>query len=223
MPFYFRDLKKYDFDFEVLNTIFMQNPIFNQYEFYVKRWVYIFQTLDLMDSVEISRNFKNSINIDQYYEYAFPIENQLFHLQFNIDTIIANILKNPKEYPLQRIPLNDFSIGGNTMVLYTDEPGPSKNHQEAPIILAEFPIEQSDFIVIDGNHRITKLVNDGVKFAKVVGCHPMNRLSFMTNVDWAMYLFKLESYHLSCRVNEGEDFMDLIKRSNAYNTFGNII
>lgn len=221
MPFNFTTSNEYRFDFNVLYKTMMENSIFKQYEFYVRRWVHIFENIELLDRTD-SDHFLNRKNFGEFFQYGFSIEDQVFYLHFNIETIKHSVLAEPQPYPLQALPLSVFGTTRG-FVQYTNEPYQMKNiPTNTPIILCEFPIEDTRFIVIDGNHRVTSLIKKGEKNVDVVGCHPMNRKSFMSNVDWAMYLFKLESYHISYRVDQGENFNSLVKISNAYNVFKNV-
>lgn len=224
MPYNFITGQKYNFDFNAIYNSLMQNPIFEKQKSYAQKWMKIFQQLDFYDTniVNIS-DIISHIKMGEVYQYKFFLEDETFFLHFNIEERKHNVLLELQPYPSQQLPLSQFGTKRG-YIQYTNEPQPSHdiNYKNSPIILCEFPIEDTRFIVIDGNHRITSLINKGEKTVEAVGCHPMNRKSFISNVDWAMYLFKLETYQICCHVDQGEDIESLIKGSNAYNTFRSI-
>ena len=51
MPFNFVTRENYDFDFNVIFNVLMQNQIFKKYEHYANRWIQVFQSLNTVDAI----------------------------------------------------------------------------------------------------------------------------------------------------------------------------
>lgn len=88
----------------------MQNSVFEKQKSYAQKWMEIFKQLDFYDTniVNISDIISN-IKLGEVYQNKFLLEEEIFFLHFNIEEIKRVVRFEPQPYPLQQLPLSEFS------------------------------------------------------------------------------------------------------------------
>jgi len=221
MPYDFHKHKKYSFDFIATCQPLLRDEYFKDQVEYVNKWSHVFKTLEQLDDTRRT-SVINELDKNEFYQFKINFDNQSFMLQFNVETIKNDVLKMPQYYTVQKISTVHFGISGSpAKILYTQEQK-STSIKNNPIIICPLNIGDAEFVVIDGNHRISEKIRNNDKVIEVVAYKPETQKCFMSLVDWAMYLFKSEVYQICIDHNHGKSLKHLIEQSHVFTTFKNI-
>lgn len=220
MPYDFYHNRKYSFNFALSCEPLAHDEYFKNQKEYLRRWVYIFQILEQIDDMQRADAFKQSV-IGEYYQFKLHFDNQDYILHFNVEQIKNDIVVNPLRFPTQIVSTKYFGTSGSdAKIIYTKEV--TVSNKKGPIIICPLIIGNSEFVVIDGNHRISKNIRDKEKSTELIAYNPNSHKCFLSLVDWAMFLFKAEIYTICVDYNDGKNFDSLIAQSHAYTTFKDI-
>lgn len=127
---------------------------------------------------------------DLFYEYRIIIK-------FNIDNVLQHIDENVKRYTKSTLDLqNDLDL-----IQYSKTKKVSVSSlSDKPILLVEiFSDNSREFLVIDGNHRLTNAINEnisGIDYILINRCH-LSRKCFSDEFSWIFYHFLLDVKYLN--------------------------
>src|SRR5699024_7267019 len=144
-----------------------------------------------------------------------------FTLNFDIDKAFEFV--NKYNVTKKEIMINWFGMD----IMWNEENGQTRHDINESIIITDLPLGRFKQVVIDGNHRLTKLKKDNVATVNVREILPLHILQhgiLPYVVDQVLYTFILETtsfnYLLNNLLEEGyKSHEDLYKISNIHNTF----
>ena len=95
------------------------------------------------------------------FYYGFKLGSNILYLNFNI-AVILGIVTN-FNYNINTFSLTDFGTEENSKIIYSREIY-ENNHilSIEPILLCPFKLNGSEYLVIDGNHRVTAKVDNKI-------------------------------------------------------------
>ena len=97
---------------------------------------------------------------------------------FNITRLLAFIKANPEQYPVELVPLEEIPCYGDGSRLNPETVRTADLSQ--PIVLAE--ISPGLYNVIDGNHRLGKARQDGVRTIPAYRVRSPQHVPFLTSM-----------------------------------------
>ena len=165
---------------------------------YIEDWKKVF--FDIY-TIEKNKIFK-FVNIKNYY---VPLK--VAGSEMRIHFAIGNALSLARTKFIQQVPLSCFSYfdDGYATINYGNcslEDNYNSIKNENPIIIIPYEISGFSYLVIDGNHRITKFKNSNQKTVDCVLLSIEETLSLIgSNFEKAIYLFLIESSDIEYFVN----------------------
>lgn len=155
------------------------------------------------------------------FQYLIACNNgQDFLLQLNITSISRSCKHH--NFPIQKFPAEYFNTNGEHPRIHYCNEVYNKFHieTELPIIISPIGFSlQDEYIVIDGNHRISaKLANKHPYISGIVYI-PINTSDFLSPLNWAFYLFFMEIRSFCVEVLNGIPFSTLYPKSNIFSAF----
>ena len=209
MPYKIDDnnlINKYDFDFNSFYNSVISHPTFNNKQSYINKW------FNILSKVDCINELYNVESLNYPYEFYFPIFEQEFYFHFNIEKITKMIKKHPFKYmPLYK----NIKYFKNNFIAYTyEEYNELHIASIRPIIIVPMMQTNSDFLVIDGNHRVSAKIDNNFKRILCVIYTPNHNYDFYYQIDYIMWLFINEINHYSEQVIKyNADIDKLIKKS----------
>jgi hypothetical protein len=178
---------------EIMRNKYKYNGIdgFNEY---LEKWYSVM--LDTFKS-EDKKEFVFK-GLEQYYtEIIIP------NCEIRIHFCISDAKKYISNYISQNIPLTDFATfyNGYAYVKYNDvscENGFDYSKCNEPIIAIEYQFDGFDYLVIDGNHRLSFLSKNKIKDSVDVILLPLkDTLNLIySEFEKSLYLFLFEGAHI---------------------------
>ena len=104
----------------------------------------------------------------EFYQYSIPIGNQNLRWSLQIEPIISD-LHEFKKTQIVNIPYQDF-LRTDSKYLWeatSDVNIKTSNHNQ-PLILIKLPVLPEKYLVVDGNHRLTKFSKSSGKTKAVI-------------------------------------------------------
>lgn len=174
--------------------IFIVNSLYSQTHTKYKRFIQLWKDfiLKYANDTIFFYDSNNNTNNNETFLYNMCYLNQNFAIYFNIERISQFISTDNIRY--NTIQLSDFK----NHLIYSNEENMTnrKKINDFPIIIY-FPIlnSTSDYLVIDGNHRITNNINNNINCTLTLIKPNDLRLSCFSDFNsWIIYHFLTNYY-----------------------------
>lgn len=222
MPFDFIDLKYYSVDYEKLFEEFNKHKIIddiNLQNIYLSKWKDVLKKLDSVLLKEISNPNKKyqlmkTLELEpDVFQLPIYYGDVKIYVQFRITYV--NRIMEPYNNNFDTVSISEF-CGEESQVQWTPLPIQRireyskviKNRLEKnePIIVVPFYNKQKYKLVIDGNHRLTYLIENDYNEVKVLFIHEESVLDaeiFVNGFDRNFYIMHNEFSHLQSLTCEG--------------------
>lgn len=217
MLYDYKNAIQYSFDFYSLINSYKNNSPLQGQNNYLNSWERILLSLSKSDNNPIY--FKSET---AYQHIIHCLDSQVFKLHFDISSIANSISK--KDLPIQFLSSDLFGTD-DSPIRYTYEPYNQYHLQSSkPVILAPITLDTYiKFIVIDGNHRVSAKKENVHTDIPVIMYNPTKAHDFVSPINWAFYLFFIETYNFGTQIILGNDFSDLLPLSYIHHTFSDIV
>ena len=160
---------------------------------YISEWLFVLEKLDTAMSIN---------DIDEYYGYKYTlIDKNIFSVNFNVSLITKALDNNIIPFEFLSVPLTSFGTEGRKYQ-YTYETDPTNSSN--PVIVTKVPtltthpeVISQEFVVIDGNHRVSEAKRRGTGTIKVQRINKdslihSDTLFFLSTYDKFLYAFLTE-------------------------------
>ena len=212
MPYNFNTKQNYEFDFLKCTHSLTINQYLNKYPDYINNWNKIFISLDRKDYIKNTK--------DNFFQYEYIISDTPYYIHFNISSIFKNI--NYLKTKIEQVDINSFGMEpGKILYSQTKYLDYHKTSLE-PIIIVPLPAPYSDYVVIDGNHRISAKRNIKCNISSLFTI-PDKSFCFLQEIDRAIYLFSNEVFSFSNYLAKGISFNQLLQISYINTEFNHLL
>lgn len=205
MPFDFLDQTLYTINYEEILIksieIFPAKDKNSKYR-YFKRWINLLKTSDdqcqnyvLNNEIKVMQDILDS----QIFQFKIPMydnTNNIAGFHFNIDNVISKLksVLSQKDLEGKSIPIDKFTEG-ESQIKWDKVSSTILRNNSLPLIIVPFLFGQFDYLLIDGNHRLTNAIKnkekqiDAIFISNVVLQEPQ---IFMSRFDQLFYFFNYE-------------------------------
>ncbi|PGA17868.1 hypothetical protein COL80_29235 [Bacillus thuringiensis] len=221
--------KFYSVDFEELEIMFKKNNLLNfQYQDeWLNSWLEILKKADQDTNIQIENKNKHNLSFKGFeiFQKKIILPSFTFYLNFVITGARLFIKKTSPR--IQKISLD--SIQNKSFPLDwtpTDNWKGSVNNQK-PIICTQFPFGMNEYLLIDGNHRLTAKINTRQKSVKsyIISAQEIVDHSILPmSIDRTMYLFIMETSNFSKALSENKyTHQQIFDSSLIHSTFKEVL
>ncbi len=216
MPYNFYEQKDYIFNFDSLFDELLKLYPLNYFTDFFSRWHLI---LNHFNNLPINKNTRLQFGNTRFI-YDINLFGQNYHLFFNISHILSVV--DLKKYYLA--PLSDFGVDADLEnIIYSPTKDYSLGHitTTKPIIVVPLNLgKNAHYITIEGNHRITAKKQHEISSIAIYEYTPNKRTDFLSDIDYAFYLFYNELFNLYSLFNtQSPDITTFIMNSHSNTTF----
>lgn len=226
MPYNFCELEPYRVDYcDLLCTLeklpqFLSSPDYQAH--FIQDWIKELQKLDaivckqMVQPNSLLRLYGEIQSEPEIFGQAITIGNNSFYIQFRITALLNCIANNDRPLNPVSVPKTDFDDGD---ILRSDRPDCEQVSLEYPIILVQFPFLQYHWLVIDGNHRLSKHIKHG---STNIPCYVLggdvliNNLLFVAGFDQHLYALLCELNAAKHLHERGVSDKEILKKSIIY-------
>lgn len=206
MPFNFLTMNHYKIDYDKLFREVNSKPILRDKEMQfqlINKWINVLKEADKKITKQLSteRNIENlkKLMLEEPEAFQLPMHhdgNDIF-LHFRISKIKESLNSSINQY--SEFDISQIIAGKiNWSSIELDKNyRPNLNH---PIIIIPFLNNEYDYLVIDGNHRISYCVNNNIKKIRVLCLEEefvKENAIFSTEFDRFYYIFMNEMSHMA--------------------------
>lgn len=197
------------FKHALLNSSFSNYP--NADKWY-HEWMKILKYFDSRE-LKYLENKENLDNINrqlinnniEYYQFSMEFDDQLIHWTLNISKLLKDAIDS-KKVQIDKMRILDI-IQNNEQYLWqeTFDITIRPQNKETPILLLELPNNQ--YLVIDGNHRLTKYKKENIKMGEVntltLRVNDIDRGSgyFISDFEHWVFIFFIEQLRIASDIN----------------------
>ena len=205
MPFDFLNQTLYSINYE--EVLIKSIDIFpvkdkNSKYHYFKNWINLLKTWDdqcqnyvLNNDITVMRGILDS----QIFQFKIPMydnTNNTAGFHFNIDTVISKLksVLSQKDLEGLSIPIDKFTED-ESRIKWDKVSSTILRNNSLPLIIVPFLFGQFDYLLIDGNHRLTNAIKnkekqiDAIFISNIVLQDPQ---IFMSRFDQLFYFFNYE-------------------------------
>lgn len=210
MPFDFLSHNLYTINYEEFLTksieIFPAKDKNLKYQ-YFKKWINLLKTWDdqCRNYVLINENNVMQTIIDtQIFQFKIPMYDNVnntagFH--FNIDNVIAKLksVLSQKDLAGRSVPIDKF-VEDNAQIKWDVASSTILRSNSLPLLIVPFLFGQFDYLLIDGNHRLTNAIKNKEKQIDAIFISSVvlqDQQTFMSRFDQLFYLFNYEIVHFA--------------------------
>ncbi|MEK4781288.1 hypothetical protein NST86_34540 [Bacillus sp. FSL L8-0199] len=221
--------KLYRVDFEELEIMFKKNNSLNfqHQDEWLNSWLEILKKADQDTNIQIENKNKHNLSFEGFdiFQKKIILPSFTFYLNFVITGARLFIKKtNPriKKISLDSIQNKSFPLDWTP----TDNWKGSVNNQK-PIICTQFPFGMNEYLLIDGNHRLTAKINTRQKSVKsyIISAQEIIDHSILPmSIDATMYLFIMETSNFSKVLSENKyTHQQIFDSSLIHSTFKEVL
>ncbi len=177
-----KHFEKYNVDYDALYYELIKNTTLKPYDTYIKEQINNLKNFETKPIAYVSNNK------DELYSRRFLIGSVELIINFNI-TYIKRFLLDFNQ-PTKSINIKYFGLK-NSPILYTSETYDEEHlKSNFPVIIAPFKIFGiSEYIVIDGNHRVSAKVQNNFTSVNSRIHKPNKTFEFFFEYDRTLYFF----------------------------------
>lgn len=212
--------KWYEFDIQKMMSALRTDKKLDPLTDHLNNWEKYLIKVDTMLNRDIRRN---QLNIALYYQqkeiFQFPYcfnDSQKFIFQFNINSLTEylNQYYSGKYLTLKTDLFKTvYENNPNAQIIYAKEDVGEEYIIDKPIIIVPLYDNDSEGIVVDGNHRISAYKKYNITTIKAQKFLPMDVRFFGTPLDRAIYVFINELQAFGYYLSDGWSVPDLLKQS----------
>lgn len=184
------------------------------YRFYIRRWI------QLLSSA--AQNSTASLP-PQTFGTDVWIGDEMFSINFNVTKTI-NFLTGCRNLRSYRVPISYFGEQG--IIGYTVEPTIGVTDIEVPIIVVPLDISDKEYVVIDGNHRLSERIRLGKQDVDMIIISENTLIQqklFLTRFDCLLYIALLEIDNVVNWMSKGRHMISLLPQSFILNRSSKMI
>jgi|SRR5699024_5771192 len=217
MAFHYVKAKEYSLDLDRLADHYKQNQFldFDYYKEWIDGWIKVIRNTDKDTDNQIDSIKKDGLPAFEVFDMPVYLGGQEFILNFIVEGANAHI--KDRNVPITKIPIRQF----DSEIVWTKEKSDSSHNIDRPIIITPLPLDGPDKkIVIDGNHRISKLYEDHVPQINGYMIEPMYIVQdniLILTVDKAIYSFIMETEAIRRHLKIGKHSHELLFKSSLIN------
>lgn len=227
MPFDFLSHNLYTINYEEFLTksieIFPAKDKNLKYQ-YFKKWINLLKTLDdqcqnyvLTNELKVMQNILNL----QIFQFKIPIydnTSNIAEFHFNIDNVIAKLKFVLSQKDLKGISVSiDKFVENDSQIKWDEASSTVLRSNSLPLLIVPFLFGQFDYLVIDGNHRLTNAIKIQEKQINAIFISSVvlqDQQIFMSRFDQLFYLFNYEIVHFANEIYyDNLPFEHLLKKS----------
>jgi|SRR5690625_1553353 len=203
MPFDYPNIQRYEVDFDDLQ-FYVQNNFridFDYYNEWLDGWIRVLKNAEIDTQTQIDSLLENGVYNFEVFQQDVFFGNITFKLNFIINGV-DDFVKKTKPKTL-KFKSKDFSKN----IKWTREEEPSSKPLSNPIYLVWFPMHGYEYLVIDGNHRVTEQLDKNKNEINGILIEPttiINNGILLFSVEKAMYTFIVESNFMKEEIIKGE-------------------
>ncbi|WP_332698914.1 ParB/Srx family N-terminal domain-containing protein [Halalkalibacter lacteus] len=219
MAFDYTNLKEYSLDIDELRNYFYKHYRLNfkYFDQWIDGWIKVFKNAEKDTAIQINNLKKTGFPDFEVYRQNVHFGRVTFKFNFIIEGA-KDYVKN-SNIKQKKIKANQFS----EQIKWSKESGTTTHDINNPIFLTTLPMEDYMYVVIDGNHRLTKLLAKGATEVSCIDIHPMeiiNHNILMFTIDKAIYAFMVEhkafQQHLNLNIHPHEALFNSSNINNAF-------
>jgi hypothetical protein len=224
MPYNFITNQIYNVDYDALFNELTKTQILKSKElndYYIKRWIAILKEHDqtLMKQFS-SKEYKmqymiHLLNEPELFQQPINFTTTHIYLHFRVSFMIK--LVSDSHGFAERIPLSEFTEN-NTRFYWNpvDKINMDYPVNKQPIIMTTFLSGQYQFLVLDGNHRITmaqKKDHDSIQVLSIMEQSMIDHQLCASSFDQLYYIMHNELGYIHKAVNEGTGDEEVLMKS----------
>lgn len=202
MAFDFSTLSKYDINLEELRNYISQNKFdFDYFDEWLDGWMNVFKTAEKDTLTQIQNLEEMGIPLFEVFIKDIHLGKVDFKFNFIIEGAKRHV-KN-KRLDVKKMSADEFV---NT-VTWTKENAESTHEITDPVYLTGLPLDNKVRLLIDGNTRVSQLLEDGVdeiNFYYISPADIVNEQILLFTIEKVMYSFLLETHTFKKYLNKGE-------------------
>ena len=219
MAFDLASLEEYSLDINELRSYIYKHYQLNfeYFDQWIDGWIKVFKNAENDTTIQINNLKENGFPAFEIFTQNVHFGRVTFKFNFIIEGA-KEYVKNSKVKPT-KIKANEFS----KQIKWSNEGGATTHDINNPIYLTTLPMDKYMYVVIDGNHRLTELLKNGVTEVSCIDIHPMeiiNQNILLFTIDKAIYAFMIEAkvFEQHLKLNNHPHEL-LFKSSNINNAF----
>ncbi|WP_242489416.1 hypothetical protein [Bacillus sp. TH19] len=209
MAYNFVTDEHYNVNFDELEIMLKEKSLLNfQYQNeWLNSWLEILKKADQDTDIQIQNKNKHNLSFEGFEIFQKEVIFPSFSFYFNFVITGAHLFIEKTNPKIQTISLKN--IHNKSFPLEwspTDNWRKSVNNQK-PIIYTRFPLGMNEYLLIDGNHRLTAKINTRQNSIKSYIISPQEIVDHKilpTTIDATMYLFIIESANFSKALSENK-------------------
>lgn len=170
---------------------------------YLSTWVDILENADSKVCVDFDESFNSDINYFpslQFYQFKMSLFNDSRNcasIHFNIDNLEEKLLLELSSSENVIVEISEFAESDSAIKwdsIPNHENFAFKNNR-LPILIVPFLLGQYNYLVVDGNHRLSYAINNKQNLIKAIFIS-LSQITepglFMSRFDYYFYLFNYE-------------------------------
>ncbi|MGZ9869592.1 hypothetical protein ACU3L3_14330 [Priestia endophytica] len=218
MAFDYPNLREYSLDIDELrNYIYKHFRLnFEYFDQWIDGWMKVLKNCEKDTDKQVDNLKKKGFPMFEVFSQDMHFGRVTFKFNF--------IIEGAKDY-IRTTQLKPKKMKAGQFfkdIKWSRMQGNPENELNKPIFLATFPVENYMSVVIDGNHRLTRLLEKGEKEVSYIHIDPMTIIShniLMFTIEKAMYAFIIEAKVFQQHLEKGTPHQVLFESSNINNAF----
>lgn len=216
MPFDYPHVQRYEVNFDDIHLYLKQNYKLNfeYFEKWLDGWIRVFKNAEFDTQKQIDNLLENGVYAFEVFQKDYHFGNITFKFNFIIN--IVDDFVNKKRPKKSNFKYKDF----HEKIAWTHTTDSSTKPLTKPIYLVWFPTEKSNYLVIDGNHRLSQLLEKRQKEIQgilIEPVHVINERILLFSVEKAMYAFLVEANFMRNEIKKGQHTHKLLFDSSGIN------
>ncbi|MHB0803757.1 hypothetical protein PVK73_31780 [Bacillus thuringiensis] len=205
MAYNFITNKLYPIDFNELKKMFLQHHLlsFDYQEEWITNWLELLQKADQDTYIKIKNNQHLSFKKLEIAQKQLIFPSFTFYFHFFIAG--AHLFIEKTKPTIQNISLHQIQNQSFPLDWTPTDHWQKSVNNHKPILYIEFPFDTHEYLLIDGNHRLTAKIQTQQTSIPSYFISPQHIIKFSllpASIDLTMYLFLIESSHFSKALSE---------------------
>lgn len=224
MPIDYINKKEYRINYEamkeeLMQTRFLHNP--QVQETYIENWIDFLKACDkeavtsFSDPYEQILLAKEQLDAPEIFQAQINYKSNIAFIHFRVSRILQVLeLNGIDDSYADIIEISEFT--SDQQIQWTQPNSSSHFNCLNPILMVPFTIAHYKELVIDGNHRIAKAIQDNAKGVKAISLSPEALVEgnlFVSRFDKFLYIFQNEVVWIGSQFNSLSHDDDMIRAS----------
>lgn len=203
MPFDYPNVQRYEVDFDDFHLYLKQNYKLNfkYFDEWLNGWIRVLKNAEIDTQKQIDTLLKDGVYAFEVFQQNLHFGNITFKLNFIING--ADDFVNRKKPKTSKFKAKDFG----EKIKWTQTTGSPTKPLNTPIYLVWYPMDNYDYLVIDGNHRLSQLLAKGQEEIQGILIKPIDVINegiLLFTVEKAMYAFLVEANFMKNEISKGQ-------------------